>query len=275
MPNTNKVMVRPKFANAPSFRATARGYFNALPNFPAKAGNANLLLHNRGLADTDRNHKIWIFCTAISTGWTVSGTYGQSASARTFYPNNLTQQEITFSGVVANQYEYDRIVEFVIAHHNRALDTFDRDTDPNTPGQDTAPIELSLFPYIIDTGKRNRKGEIIYREVYGGLPGSGQAGTYGAKVQGYITSIPAGHDRFINAKTFDLSFRVSYDFMSNPVHLRGELNKQLRANYMQSFGQKYVPPVPKNNSGFNDNNSPASVWDQPLITPTTRTDSAP
>lgn len=256
----NQVRKRRQFENAPSFRATGRGYFNALPNFPANAKNSNLLLHNRGLNDGARNHKLWIFCTGISTGWTVSGSYGQSAAARTFYPNNLTQDEITYSGVVANQYEYDRIVEFVLQHHKRALDTFDQDADPNSPGQSTAPLEVSLFPYLIDTGKRTKKGEIVYREVYGGLPGSGFNGSGGAKVQGYITTIQAGHDRFVNAKTFDLTLRVSYDFLSKPVHLRGELNKNLRHDYMQSFGQNYKsPPVPLPGSGFEGEKS---IWDQ-------------
>lgn len=265
---TDHVKKRKAFANAPSFRATGRGYFNAIPNFPATAGNANLLLHNRGLGEDDRNHKLWVFCTGISTGWSISGSYGQSAAARTFYPNNLTQEEIVVSGMVANQYEYDRVVEFVVAHHKRALDTFDHDTDPNTPGQDTAPLEISLFPYMIDTGKRTRKGEIVWREVYGGLPGAGSVGSNGAKVQGYVTAIDAGHERFVNAKTFQISVRISYDFMAKPVHLRGELNKQLRTDYMQSFGQQHNYKPPANDSGFGGTDSapqsdPApSIWEQ-------------
>ena len=262
MTTSNKVPQRPQFANAPSFRATARGYYNAIPNFPAKSGNANLLLVNNGLPDNARNANIWIFCTSITTGWVVNGTYGQSASARTFYPNNLSQNQITFSGVVANQYEYDRIVEFTVAHHQQALNTFDQDSDPNNPGKDTAPLTLTLYPYIIDTGKVTGKGETVYREVYGGLPGAGSPGTGGTMVDGYIVSCAAGHDRFVNAKTFNLSFQVSYDYLTKPVHLTGEMNKQLVTGYMQSFGTHYKPVPPAAGSGFE------STGGLPSTTPT-------
>ena len=266
--NPQHVRQRRAFANAPGFRATGRGYFNAIPNAPATQANSNLHLVNSDLPVNNFNRDIWIYCTGISTGWSVAGDYGQSAAARTFYPKNLSQDEIQIEGVVANQYEYDRLVEFTIQHHRSMLDTFDHDTDPNTPAQNNGPLELRLYPYLIDTGKRTRKGEIVYREVYGGLPGAGVAGTNGVKLQGVISGIDAGHDRFVNAKSFQFSFRVTYDFMAKPVFLKGELNKQLQENYMVSFGhihaqaspvKKVIQPKPADGSGFQDT---PSIWDQ-------------
>lgn len=266
--SANHVKTRKAFANAPGFRATGRGYFNAIPNFPATQGNSNLMLFNKNQPDNGINQKLWVFCTGISTGWSVAGDYGQSAAARTFYPKNLSQDEITIEGVVANQYEYDRLVEFTLISHRDMLDTFDHDTDPNTPEAAPSALEMYLYPYMIDTGQRTKKGEVIWREVYGGLPGAGVAGTYGSKVSGVISGIDAGHDRFVNAKTFTFNFRVTYDFLSKPVYLKGELNKQLQADYMQSFGKihaqgekanKVITPRPVPGSGFQDT---PSIWDQ-------------
>lgn len=216
-------------SNPPAWRATGRGYYNRIPNFVANAKNANGWLINTGLGRNNRNRDIYVFVTGITTGWDVAGSYGQSSGARTFYPRNLTQQPITIEGIVANQYEFDRIGEFILAHHHRATDIHNpKDLDG------TRAIEFRMKPYKVRAGT-NRKGQPIYRYINRGLPG----GNNGIKVQGYITNWQAGAVRFQNAPTWTCQFQVSYDFMDNPIHLQGEENKILIQNYLKTFGQLY------------------------------------
>jgi hypothetical protein len=218
-----------KFQNPPPFRATGRGYFNKLPNLEATKRTATASLVNIGLDKADKNKVMYLFVTGIRTGWEVAGTYGQSAGARTFYPRNLTQQDFTIEGVVGNQHQYDRLVEFIIAHHQSA-------TDVKHPRDDvgTTALRFRLHPYRVNTGRKDRAGNTIYQTIYSGL-----------SFDGYILNIRAGHERFMNAPTYQINMRISDDHLQKAVHQTTLLDQQLTDKYLESFGQFYKSPKRK------------------------------
>src|SRR3954464_6239797 len=176
--------------NAPEFIATGAGFHNKAPHFPATSANANGRLHNLGLNEGNRNHVIHLFVSEISTGWNVQGDHGQSAKARTWYPMHLSQDEVTIKGGCANQYEYDRIVEFVRAHHLRAV------TPHNNPH--SSAVAFLLHPDRIQTGK-DRKGHPVFETLHPGLT-----------IEGYIETVRAGHERFQFAPAWELALKVTY-----------------------------------------------------------------
>lgn len=229
-----------KFVQPPAFTATGKGYFNKLPNFPATAQNANGIFVNLGRTVGDSNHTMYTFITSVVTGWQVAGSYGQSPAARTWYPTNLSQSEMAITGIVANQYEYDRLVEFIHVHHNTAIDRKETDQFIGTKS-----IDFKLKPFRIPIG--TQQGTTEYYVVHQGM-----------HFKGYITNITAGHQRFVNAPTWTLTFRISDDMLQQPVHLQGELNRELYKNYLGLFGTFYKGPKnlgaqpvpPSNGDGF-------------------------
>lgn len=237
-----------KFNNVPGFRATGKGYFNALPDFPATAKNANGIFTNLGKEPGDPYRTMYAFVTSISTGWSVGGSYGQSPVARTFYPTNLTQAPLTINGIVANQYEYDRLVEFTLSHHNQAIDRSHKDTFVGTKS-----VDFKLLPFRIPG--QNHQGHTQFHVVHQAL-----------HYKGYITQMVAGHQRFVTAPMWTMSFQVADDMLQSPTYLQGELNRQLYKNYIGLFGPFYKgpkaigqpPTAPKGSEGFTDN----SFWHQ-------------
>lgn len=231
-----------KHQNPPSFRATGKGYFNKLPDFPATAANCNAKFVNLGKQGKDPLHQIFLFVTGVSTGWTVAGDYGQSAGARTFYPKNLSQSPVTIQGIVANQYEYDRLVEFVIAHQITATDVRN---PKDTTG--TTAVKFYLQPYKVPKGK-DVNGNIIYRTIHSAMV-----------VDGYILGMQAGATAGVNAPTWTMDLKVSNDYLQNNVHLTSQINQILKEQYLKSFGTIYkvkspngVPPVPDNGASGNN-----------------------
>lgn len=198
------------------FRATGKGYYNKLPNFSAET-KGNAILHNRAVVDADPQHKMSIFCTAVSTGWNVIGSYGQTISNRAFYPQHLIQKPIVIEGVCANQYEYDKLVDFIQRHHETSLQS--------SYDLDTHPIEFKLFPYEVETGKVDAGGNKIMRKIHDKM-----------RVEGYITNIKAGHQRFVNAPTFQLEMIVAYENQEEEYRLSAEMEEEVFNKYITAFG---------------------------------------
>jgi hypothetical protein len=72
------------------------------------------------------------------------------------------------------------------------------------------------------------------------LPGAGQVGAgNGALLQGYVSTIQAGAQRFVNARTFDMEFTVSHDFMDDPLDITALYDRNLQKRYMKTFNQLY------------------------------------
>lgn len=238
-----------KFNQPPAFTATGKGYFNKLPNFPARAGNANGIFTNLGKETGQQNHIMYAFVTSVQTGWQVAGSYGQSPAARTFYPTNLSQSELAITGIVANQYEYDRLVEFVQVHHNTSID---RKASDQFIGTKSIDFKLLPFRIPIATQQGRTKYYVIHQAMH---------------FKGYITNISAGHERFITAPTWTVTFQIADDMLQKATHLQGEMNRQLYKNYLGLFGTFYkgpknlgTQPVPPGNSDGFSNVQSADFW---------------
>lgn len=198
-----------------------------------------------------------LLVSGVATAYNVAGDYAQTTSSRTFYPKNYSQDPITISLLFANSLEYDKMVHFVRQHHWDALDTFVDDPNNGTHGTQSQPVEFRLFPYYVSAG-RNRRGEPVWREIYGGIPGNfNAASSNGTHVAGYVLSCTAGIERFQFFRTMDLQLKVSYDYLEDQVQGHALTNKMLESNYVKAlapnlYGRKngkVVPPIPVNPLG--------------------------
>jgi hypothetical protein len=190
--------------------------YNILPDFPATERNANASLHNRAVFDNNPQHKLYLFVDSVSTGWRVAGETTQTHDSRTFYPRNLTQDDVTISGTVANNYEYDRLVRFVEHHQNSILGAED------FRGNYFAAVDFRLF--------KPANANTIYHTNSESGEGSGSRMFYTIAILG----ISAGAERFKNAPTYTLRCKVLHD------HLRGrsELDQAIdrTITYKEIFG---------------------------------------
>lgn len=177
------------------FRATGRGFFNRLPDFAANAKNSNASLTNVATSPSNNDfYKIWLFVNAIQTGWTLAGEHAQGQMGRVFYPRNIAQDELSIEGIVANQHEFDRIVQFVEHHHHSQFAPQGHyaqslDGNGNYPG-----IRFVLFKP--EAGKTFDSFKPIYYSMV-------------------ITDIEAGAERFKNYPTYVLTCKVTYDHLQN------------------------------------------------------------
>jgi hypothetical protein len=210
----------------PAFRATGKGLANNLPNVVATAKNANAVLINNALAKNHKNYKLYLFCTAVHTGYKVHGSYGQSVSSRAYYPRSFSQDNLAIRCVVANQYEYDRVVEFVQAHQASVI---------NATGQGAhggVPVEFKLFEHKIPVG-RDRKGKTLYKKMYDAM-----------HMEGLIPDFQAGHARFVHAPVFDIPLIVTNDYLQKNEVQTALLNHDLQYAYLEGFGKRIIPPMP-------------------------------
>jgi hypothetical protein len=208
-----------------AFRAQGKGWFNKLPNYFAHAGNANASMTNKATAQSSKSYKIYLFINSIATGWAVAGEYGQGPMGRVWYPRNLTQDEIAIEGIVANQYEYDRIVQFVEFHHRTQM-LPQIEVPPNLNGDSTYPgVDFRLF------------------KPQGGHP---LDAFKPLAYLGVVTDVQGGHERFKNFLTYSLTFKVTYDFLGVHEEIDQQMNKLITRQDV--FGQASNPVLTTNNS---------------------------
>lgn len=230
-PNTNTSQAGSSQPSA--FRPTKKGLQNATPWLPATQDNSNGSLKNLAAkAVSPYLMNTYLFITDVATGWTLSGDYGQAPLARTFFPQNLTQNQIAIQGQVANQYEYDKLVSFVEHHHVTAINA--------DAGQNQNWLVFTLLPWLYDYSQQievaNPNIDInaftpIKKTIISGMK-------YGVTVD----TIQAGHQRFINAPTFQLTCTVMYDYLDpRPYNAPSAQNANLSQNYIQTFGTLYDP----------------------------------
>jgi hypothetical protein len=94
-------------------------------------------------------------------------------------------------------------------------------------------LDFKLFPYRVPV-KRDRAGRIVYRYIQRPM-----------HVELYALSFAAGHERFINAPTWQLQCKVSNDFLQAQRTIQGYKNDNLRGKYLQVFGGFYKRPKDK------------------------------
>lgn len=208
---------KPGTGDPPPFRATGKGWFNRYPDFAANAMNANASLTNRATSPSNTEfYKIYLFVNSIETGWKVAGETGQGPVSRVFYPRNLTQDELVIQGLVASQYEYDRIVQFVEHHHysqikpqGKIAQTYDGNSYPS--------VDFALFK-----------------------PTNSKIDTYTPmRYSIVVLNIEAGHERFLNYPTYNLTCKVVYDYLGPRYEIQQDITS--RINRRQIFGAASNP----------------------------------
>lgn len=182
------------------------------PAIAPRKGNRTAVIWNNALKPEDKWFGVNLWLNKVSTGWNLSGSYGQAQKNRIFYPRNLSQQPITIEGQMPNQHEYDKLVMFVKTHHQLALNSGTKVQQALTFALPAALIKLpgtSLSPYRADAYYDS--GSIVrryYRHMY---------------VDGYITGIQAGHPRWNFMPKFTMDLLVSYDYLDEKVELASQL----------------------------------------------------
>lgn len=205
----------------PPFRATGRGLNVDKPSFKADEFNSNAVLTASIEAPEGASYlaKFYLFVTRISTGWSLAGETGQALSSRAFYPRNLSQSELLIEGICPSQHEYDKLVEFVQAHHLRIV------------GNEAAAEIYDDTP--------NQTSSVNFRMA---RPGN-RAGTYrhAPKIDWdvAITNIAAGHERFVHAPTFQLVCKVLNDRRQPSRDVEFSIMRDL--DYQQVFGDLFNP----------------------------------
>jgi len=219
---------------APDFRATGKGYANK-GGQTANALYGNLQLNNLGLHTEDIHRKLWTYCTGVSTGWSLSGSSAQAASAKYFYPRHIEQDTVDFTLVFPSQFAFDQWVEFAQVHHKTAMRSTGG-TRTNAAGvkQGGHPIDFKLYPSRYGAGK-NRDGSQRYIYIHEGM-----------HVEGYIVSVKAGHKRFVQAPTAVCSVKVTNDFRHKQSMAPVLFNQVLQKKYEEVLTAFHTEKINKN-----------------------------
>lgn len=227
---------KPASGNHPPFRATGLGWFNKYPNFAANIANANASLTNRATSrSNDDLYKTWLFVNAVETGWKLAGETGQGQLGRVFYPRNMSQDQLAIEGIVASQFEYDKLVEFVQHHHfsqirpqGAVAQSLDGNTYPS--------VDFALFKPA-NTHTFDGFQPLRYSVV--------------------IENIEAGHERFKNFPTYVLTCKVVYDYLGPRYEIQQAIRSRIRRQ--QIFGNA-SNPVPATDVGGNSSTVQANAY---------------
>lgn len=194
-----------------SFIATGDGYANKHGHKPADERTGNALIENlsSSLAASHPDRRRWLYVTDLRTSWQVQGSTAQARTSRSFYPQHLSQSDLTVVGQCSSQYEYDLLVQFVHHHHKTALGSQVMTGHERSAGAAGAPIEFRIIPY---DGQSELRGVHYSRHAIRNVGGN----TPKVHVKGYITSIKAGAARF-KLPTFELTIKVADDMLQDPT----------------------------------------------------------
>lgn len=204
-----------------AFQRTDQGY-------DVTATQKNLPPRPNGLLSKGQQ-KVYLWVYEVQTGFSMSGTRGQSFRTRSFFPRNFVQPSFTVMCQSPNQENYANVIEFM-----RDAQT---DIDSN--------INLAIVSRSLYTGY-NLKGAHEDNEM-----------------EGYIKTIPRTHNRFDYAPNFRFEFVVERFLAPATWADKPVGNKVLPSwkDVIQEKSQKgliYQPPDPETD---------AATLSSPLLTP--------
>jgi hypothetical protein len=190
-----------------------------------------------------------MFVTGVETGWSLSGSTSQAVYHRTFYPKNLSQNQLSITVAMPNQSEYDKAVAFV-QYHQRSVLT----SAMNEGAFGTLDFKLlpATIPHVRVPLKKNQKRRYLHRGMHYGV---------------VVSDIEAGHERFNHFPVLSLTCTVISDFISPNITVQDDLYRNLLRNYMQTFGTIYSASTQPATGGSNTPESSVgdqniSYWDQ-------------
>lgn len=228
-------------ANPDPFRPTRKGLATTIPNFPATASNSNAYMINRGSSPNDpaATRKVYLFVDSIQTGWQVTGDYAQTYGSKSWYPMNLSQDDLVIQGYTANQFEFDTLVRFVERSHFTALHGAEYSPDWNQFIDFVMfkPANSGSFDYLdnvgSDTSKNIGVGVGLGAPLFSSSPQSKAQRKINLGV--VIENVAAGHERFQFAPAFTLTCKVIDDRTDpNRNSLYSSITDQI--DYVQIFG---------------------------------------
>lgn len=104
-----------------AYQPIDQGYRVKSPNRPPdnngrRANGANGFLENAN------GQRVGLWVNEITADFELAGSLAQSAMQRDFYPHNFTQPKLSIGGQTTNNYEYNRLADFVRQSQLDALD---------------------------------------------------------------------------------------------------------------------------------------------------------
>jgi hypothetical protein len=213
-PNDNKTnLVTPP----PVFKAKRQGYYYRTRYDQLSTNTANGYLINLGLASDDPNYSMPLWINSFSSGLRMVGSNAQGPSYRSYFPRNVTFDDIIIHGQTVSNYDYDRMVEFITTHHRSAL-SGGNPSSQNVSG--ATPLKFLLKRKDIDL-----RDKVLYN--------SHSSYVYNA----YVKSIEAGAERFQNAREYQLQLIVASSYRDTTTET---MNFQ---NLLRSFQTSvFTPP---------------------------------
>lgn len=162
-----------------------QGYFQRSPNKSADATNASGCL-----TDPDGQF-VYLWIHQIESGFQVGGQYAQSANKADWHARNFIQPRFKITGQTANQYEYNRLAEFIRVSQNKSLRFGRDDSQSNTTklviyGAESNPTGVGSMP-----SKKGREPHVLY---------------------GHILNIERRATRFVNAPEYSFEFQIAFAY---------------------------------------------------------------
>ena len=163
---------------------------------------ANALLQMQGWVNG-----LWIY--KITADFALAGTMVQGPLSRDFYPHHLVAPKLTFSGQTPNNFERNRLSQFVRQSHITAV------RDATDSGKESIRV-------VVPSSTWERAFN----------PAGGHKGPHGPiDLIGYIDSMQFGADRFVTAHDYTFSFTITR--VNNWLGLQDDIvNKATWSNFL-------------------------------------------
>lgn len=164
------------------------GNFVRKPDLRSEKSTTEFHYDNRANASLRRlrtQEAIALWINKVEADFGVDGQVAQSREGRSYYPRSIQQARFRVSGQAPNSYHFNRLAKFARLTHKDALDGH-------------------WIKFYLQEHKPNTK-----------LPRQGIRGPHSQiHVDGYITNVQAGAERFVNAPTYSFEFVVfnAYNF---------------------------------------------------------------
>jgi hypothetical protein len=128
---------------------------------------------------------LWIY--KVSADFELAGTMVQGPLSRDFYPHHLVAPKLTFSGQTPNNFERNRLSQFVRQSHITAV------RDSSDTSKESIRVLVPASTWIRATN-----------------PAGGHKGPHGTiDLLGYIDSMQFGADRFVTAHDYTFHFTIT------------------------------------------------------------------
>lgn len=190
---------------------------------------ANAYLENR---ITNKRLLLWVY--DFTSDFSATGTEAQSRTRKEFYPRFFTQPRYVIKGQTPNQYEWQRLGEFI--RQGMLMQVMSSAVQSN-PQFEAFVLRIEGRGYA--TKNRNTKG-----------------GHAGWTLEGYIEEAPAGGERFEFAPEYEFTFILA-NATEGPMKVLDQtyLPEQI-ANVRERYLSGFAKPLPEPEKDGSKNKPP-------------------